>query len=442
MTPAALGAAGGGQQHVVAEVLWWPSAGRNDAVKRTAEELSVRQVDWKTDRVSALLSIRDEEYEVRFAASEDIYDNPDFLLPVTLLPAMRARVPLKLSGGAVSPLLLSTVPKIQNVLRLWDEKLFRPVPVSADAREVGVEHRPSAVACFFSGGVDSFYTLLERQDEITHLIHMELPLTDTSVQEQVFRGVREVAEEMGKALIKVDTNLMWFGKSTRVSWKYFHGARLSSVGLLFQHLFRKVLIPATFDYGNLFPWGSHPLLDPLWSTELVEFEHHGCDATRPEKIAAISNSGIAMQWLRVCYKDPHAYNCGRCEKCLRTMIALQAAGALKRCKTLPDNLDLEAVANLSLSGEVASAFARQNLKVIENRESEAALAETLAEALRKSELARSDARGEPTERAGSPVRNDQDRLRIKLRRERERGRRLAQQLEEARRPWYRRLFGG
>jgi hypothetical protein len=296
-------------------------------------------------------------------------------------------MPLNLSGGAVSPHLLSAVPKIQNLLTLWDEKLFRPVPVSAEAREVGEEARPSAVACFFSGGVDSFYTLLERQEEITHLIHMELPLADTSVQEQLFRGVREVARQMGKVLIRVDTNLMSFGKSARVSWKYYHGSRIASVGLLFQHLFCKVLIPATFDQGNLFPWGTHPQLDPLWSTELVEFEHHGVEVTRPKKVAAISNSDMAMQWLRVCFKDPHAYNCGRCEKCLRTMIALQASGALKRCKTLPDNLSLEAVANLNLSSEAARAFARQNLEVIETRESEATLAGTLAEALRRSESA-------------------------------------------------------
>jgi hypothetical protein len=50
---------------------------------------------------------------------------------------------------------------------------------------------------------------------------------------------------------------------------------MASVALLFQHRFSKVLIAATNSYAELTPWGTHQLLDPLWSTELMEFEHDG-----------------------------------------------------------------------------------------------------------------------------------------------------------------------
>jgi hypothetical protein len=122
-----------------------------------------------------------------------------------------------------------------------------------------------------------------------------------------------------------------------------------------------VIVPASYHVNELFPWGSHPQLDPLWSSSAVTFEHHGHDATRPEKVASIAGNDAAMAHLRVCWENPgNAYNCGRCEKCLRTMINLHAVGAGARCRTLPSALPLEAVRGLRLShgGQV---FARENL---------------------------------------------------------------------------------
>ena len=111
---------------------------------------------------------------------------------------------------------------------------------------------------------------------------------------------------------------------------------LASVGLLFQARFRTILISAAHTYADLGPWGSHPLLDPLWSTELTEFVHHGAHATRVDKCRVLANSEVAMRHLRVCWENREGrYNCGECEKCLRTMVNLAAVGALGRCTTLP-----------------------------------------------------------------------------------------------------------
>jgi hypothetical protein len=72
-----------------------------------------------------------------------------------------------------------------------------------------------------------------------------------------------------------------------VGWKLYHGAALAAVALLFQDRLGKILIPPTYSYADLLPWGSHPLLDPLWSTEQTTIEHEGCEATRVEKAAYI-----------------------------------------------------------------------------------------------------------------------------------------------------------
>jgi hypothetical protein len=58
------------------------------------------------------------------------------------------------------------------------------------------------------------------------------------------------------------------------------------------------------------------------------------------------------------------------------------------------------------------------------------------------ELGRSDARLELTEQAESSLREERDRLQAQLEAERAERRRLAEQLGEARKGFWRRLFGG
>jgi len=170
----------------------------------------------------------------------------------------------------------------------------------------------------------------------------DITLANRSLRAQASRAAREVARELGKNLIEVETNLRSFSDSL-VNWDQYHGSALASVGLLFQHLFGEVLIPASATYADLYALGSHPLLDPLWSTDITRFEHDGCEASRVDKSAYISNSETAMRLLRVCWSNPSsAYNCGRCEKCRWTMLNLHAAGALGRCRTLPKTLDPDA----------------------------------------------------------------------------------------------------
>jgi len=251
------------------------------------------------------------------------------------------------------------------------------------------------VACFFSGGVDSFYTALKHHDEISHLILVhgcfDTYPDDQSIRVRNSHMAHEVAKELGLSLIEVETDVRAFSHQL-LSWAYYHGSALFSIALLFQHLFRKVLIPATHTYADLFPWGSHPVLDPLWSTELTEIAHEGCEATRVEKVAYISKHQVAMKWLHVCQqRPPEDYNCGRCEKCLRTMLNLKAVGALELCETLPQDLNPADVENIRLNrGKNAQlhistiAFAQENLKALEKLGTEPALTRAVANSIDES----------------------------------------------------------
>ena len=353
-------------------------------------ELVITPPEWKYDEVSTSITLAgrtlgDQIHSVKFVASEDVGWEVDFLLPLALLPAMVTDSRLKLPGQ-ISYRLFSAVPTLQNVFCLWDEEfdIYPPkrILVDAEIQSRDGEHA-SGVACLFSGGVDSFYTLLKNLDEITHLIFVhgfDISLTNYSLRAQASHAAREVARELGKSLIEVTTDLRSLSDPL-VQWRQYQGAALASVGLLFQHLFHKVLIPAAYSYADLRPWGSHPLLDPLWSTELTNFEHDGCEATRVDKVAYISRHEVAMKWLRVCWLLPnYDYNCGSCGKCLTTMINLQAAGALERCRTLPHTIDLNAIPKIDRSDKDGMAFAQQNIRALERSGSDPELAGALKKA--------------------------------------------------------------
>jgi hypothetical protein len=356
------------------------------------KELVVRP-EWGADTVSVSITLDGRTHPVWFAASEDLGREEDFLLPLALFPAMVSGSHLKLSGE-VSPRLLSAVPKIQDIFRLWGDEHWggklqglRWVAVDAGVRNVSVDPA-SGVACFFSGGVDSFYTLLKHREEITHFIFVhgfDIDLADQALRAQASRMANEVARELGKTLIEVETNLRSFS-DTSVGWIKYHGAAMACVALLFQRRFRKVFIASSQTYGHLLPWGSHVLLDPLWSTDLTEIEHDGSDARRLEKVAYISEYELPMKWLRVCFKNPDsAYNCGRCGKCLAARITLRMVGALERCKTLPHDLSFDEVANMDLiNNESRRNVVRQLLRVLERRGTQPELARALREALDKS----------------------------------------------------------
>jgi len=68
-------------------------------------------------------------------------------------------------------------------------------------------------------------------------------------------------------------------------------------------------------------------LDPLWSSEGLEYIHDGVETTRVEKAALVASNDSALNTLRVCMAVPEGeINCGKCEKCVRTMICLRAVG--------------------------------------------------------------------------------------------------------------------
>jgi hypothetical protein len=183
---------------------------------------------------------------------------------------------------------------------------------------------------------------------------------------------------------EVKTNLRSFTER-RIHLLYNNGAALAGIGHALSEHFRKIYIAATHTYSDLIPMGSHPILDPLWRSEALEFVHDGCEADRMEKVELISRNEIVLQTLRVCWKNTDgAYNCGKCEKCLRTMIELSAVGALERCATFTTPIDLRLVARRPIHHMNTRRFVEGNLRSLESRPEFRRLSKALRQALKRS----------------------------------------------------------
>ena len=67
---------------------------------------------------------------------------------------------------------------------------------------------------------------------------------------------------------------------------------------------------------------------PLLSTHNLRIYSEGEGMTRMEKLKAVVNYAPSYKYLNVCLKEGD--NCGTCEKCVRTLLGLDALGALDK----------------------------------------------------------------------------------------------------------------
>lgn len=96
------------------------------------------------------------------------------------------------------------------------------------------------------------------------------------------------------------------------------------------------------------PRGLHRSLTHLFSTSGVRVHYGQPSLRRLDKTRLVAAWKEGLAHLRSCYclepQPPPDLNCGRCEKCVRTMLALVAVGALDRAVTYPrDDLDPETI---------------------------------------------------------------------------------------------------
>lgn len=341
----------------------------------TSVQVTVGSFDGRTS--SARIRVANESYEVAISCRVPLRPPSnlgDTWTLLGLLAAMRTGSTLVVDAP-LSPTLAARLPQVQAILATWFDELHHVSVVAPVGRLRAPRRRTTAQ--FFTGGVDSFATL-RRHPEVEALLYIHDQVHDTAeVRSRVHDMLATVARDSGKRLVEFDYDVRSFLDRYAEWGTQSHGLTLAAVAALTAGEFATVLLPATHTYRDLLPWGSHPLLDPLLSGDEQEIVHDGADLTRLAKLALIADDPVAMANLRVCWKAVHELNCSRCEKCLRTMIALTIVGAANRATTFDGTVDPAEVRDLEILNDSDLAF------TVENRDAAAKAGMTeIADALR------------------------------------------------------------
>ena len=304
---------------------------------------------------SALLRWRTGEYRLALTApSAFAVGRPDAspFLCASILLAMRLGEDLEVRGP-VSPPLLERAPRIVDLYARWDPRLFR---TAINATETLEPAQPAAgIGCFLSRGVDSVYSAASARGlpgEITQLVYCDRlePLHSDRVRAEEVRLAGEVAERLGLPLVVIETNLRELTDPLVGDWADMAGAGLAFLGTSMPGGLGHIIIPSSDGPTTLGPSGTSPLLDPLFSTAEVRVEHDA-PGTRPAKVAWLAGlRPDLLPYLKVCYHEDRPDNCGRCSKCLLTVLSLEATGLRELATGFPPEIDREALAGVRIRG--------------------------------------------------------------------------------------------
>ncbi len=285
-------------------------------------------------------------------ADDDPVDASPFV-PALLLAAMLTGEGLEIDGS-VSPRLIGGAVQAMAVYRNFYGTPGRPlelVTLEATTREPAPA--PDARAAFFTGGLDSWFTALTRPVDALITVPSLHHRAEPGVRRRWADETRASVETLGIRGITVETNWVELLAPIVVTNKGL-GAVLAAVGLAVGIGFREVLISAGVSLAIARRNHSHPVLDALWSTERTEIVHDRPELNRLDKARVLASSPRALDRLKVCMRSVDG-NCGRCEKCLRTMVVLQLAGATT---TRFPPLRTRDVARMQLQGHVRQGWAQ------------------------------------------------------------------------------------
>ena len=283
-------------------------------------------------RISGLVRYDDgfeEEYWYEYPSSYSVSQSGNPWLVALLPVAATIGEDIRLSLP-VDPRLLDGA---KDILRIWSSwyPSMHEILIIPENRTKTIDTTPSGSAAFFSSGIDAFYTVYKKpRAKFRILIHgFDLSISKQKAFNEHCDRISKITDELGDALVPVATNLRQTRWNQALWQQVSHGSALASIALLFERHFKEVFIPSSHgNYARLGSWGSHPLSDPLFSTSKTSLIHDGDGINRFDKTLFLGQYDLVLRNLHVCIRGKDAKgqdetNCSHCEKCYRTMIALE-----------------------------------------------------------------------------------------------------------------------
>ena len=297
-------------------------------------------------------------FECPASFTEDIEPNPNAFLAACAMPAMDYGERRVLIEGTICPELRNGLQTAFRIVREWYPQCKIPLIEATSGFYPSFPRIPPRVASFMSAGIDALATLrcnrrdfpLDHPASIRdcffflgfnrHDFDSQGPVPERLQDFELRLGrMSALAREAQINLIPVHTNIRFIAKDHQAWNERGMGAGMASIAHLFSRRVSRILIGSEGSGGIPSPWGTHPLLDPNFSSSDLEVRHDCLHLSRLQKTAIVSEWPAAMSVLQCCWQNegiPEGINCGHCGKCLRTIVQLAALGKLDRALTLPN----------------------------------------------------------------------------------------------------------
>lgn len=287
----------------------------------------------------------DEHFRVSYGT--DVSDVPEHVLAI---PVVGQVCPVAWANGATvrTPALdreyLDGLRAVRTALTEMYPRFMQGGRIDPERVVDGARRDGTDDGLLFTGGVDSMATFLGHREEEPQLITVRGWVfgADSPEWHDVRSYVSGFADEWGVDANFVETNLGTFlnhGMLDSHFRTYLDGHWYASVGHGLGLLSICAPLAAAEDIGTVYvaathhdgmdddAWGSHPRIDGTVAWSGTRCVHDGYELSRQEKmhrIGEVLEDPSAELTLQTCNESVE--NCGRCAKCLRTMVGLLLAG--------------------------------------------------------------------------------------------------------------------
>jgi hypothetical protein len=293
-------------------------------------------------------------------------------LAAVLIPCMKTHENIYIDGCASEELLKKTS-EIVTILSKKHKKLYR---VKIRCRTINKDTGNALfTGCFFTAGIDSFYSYLRNKKQkksVTHLIltHGEIQTKEKkSLVAAIRKTVQEIAGEEKIKTITVETNI-----ATMLGRILSQKELMLAVALFLRRGFKKIIIPDAKETG--FFTGQ----ETLWSTEKLQLVYDGRDSDTLEKvITVVGKSSLALKHLQVCPQNTSGNrNCSVCDRCLIVMIMLTCAGALKKSGTFDTAINVKNVRTMNAGSKISdTVLLKKALLLLQKKRNNKALCDAI-----------------------------------------------------------------
>ncbi|MFW5936961.1 MAG: hypothetical protein ACOCS6_02795 [Desulfosalsimonas sp.] len=289
--------------------------------------------------------------------ARDLAANPHAFLVGCIVPALHFGEKRIAIEGTVCPGLLEGLETVMALMRVWTRGDYQPLRIEPGkiAETTGESGAPKHRAgMMYSGGIDSIAALRLNMQHYppSHpgrvrdcfFVHgFDIGgVVARGMKYHVFdRGVaamEKVTAAAGINTVAVYTNIRHLCDQRDLWLNRFFGAVLAAVAHGFSSRLDLFYIASSYDLENLAPCGSHPMLDPEYGSFDLRIRHRDVAWSRLEKLKIVADWEPGFQNFRVCLANVEdRLNCGRCEKCVRTMTGLVAINALHRTRAFVED---------------------------------------------------------------------------------------------------------